>query len=82
MWDKIKDRLKEQHGIIVEDDYTRSYAGRHMKAGGAFVWWTLVKGTVVDIGSQWSMTKLLRDKGKWIINEHDLEKSIYPSGKL
>lgn len=74
-WQKLRKRLKEELNIETEDIFDRTYAGRHQRSMGAFVWTTLKKGCPIGcIGSRWSMTNLLKAKYLCAVTGHgDLE---------
>ena len=52
-------RIKESFGYVL-NDFKRTYAGKNMKAGGAFVW--EAKLGVYTVGSCWTVTELLKAK--------------------
>jgi len=63
--EKLINRLRDELDISLSDDAVikRTYAGRNLKAAGAFVWQIYdPKHPVREIGSQYTVTELLKFK--------------------
>ena len=67
---KLVQRLRDEHGLAIPDDFhfERVYAGHWQRSAGAWSWYMCYPapgGGVQEIGSQWSVTELLRSKKPW-----------------
>lgn len=73
--------LKDQHGLdICPGTFRRTYAGRNMKAMGAWTWVArLDKRKLQYIGSQWPITYLVRCKVLELDHDEFGEISVDPS---
>lgn len=60
-WELLRKRLKEECDFEVGEEFRRCYPGRHQRSAGAWSWVTTSKKTQMwNVGSQWSMTELLK----------------------
>lgn len=79
-WERLRKRLLKECELEVGKEFSRCYPGRHGRSAGAWSWVTThAKTKGWNVGSQWSMTELL--KSKEISVEHDrvtYDYHIYP----
>jgi len=62
---RLQKRLEKMYGQA-PTDFERTYAGRNLRARGAFVW--TAKLGIKTIGSCWTVTELL--KAKHLTDQH------------
>jgi hypothetical protein len=67
---KLVQRLRDEHDLAIPDDFyfQSTYAGHWQRSAGAWSWWIHYPaegGGFMEIGSQWSVTELLRNKKQW-----------------
>jgi len=76
---KLAEKIKEELGLEVEK-LQRTYAGRHMKSNGAFVWFGWLNNHK-RIGSTYPATELIKPKYKLVTDESWGDIDIYPEEK-
>lgn len=76
IWPKLRQRIKDELGYECEETFVRTYAGRNQKAAGAWVWFA--QAGRLTIGSQWTMTELLKAPYLLFSINHFYEVSVYP----
>jgi hypothetical protein len=76
IWPKLRRRIKDELGYECEETFHRTYVGRNQKAEGAWVWYA--QAGIMTVGSQWTMTELLKAPYLSSSKEFYLDVSIYP----
>jgi len=60
IWDKLRRRLKDELNLKCEKNFIRTRAGYNQRSVGAWSWYSPLSETTIYVGSQWSMTELIK----------------------
>jgi hypothetical protein len=81
VFDRLKKRILDEFGYGIVD-IQRTYAGRNLKAAGAFTWfgWVEINGerTHKRIGSSWPASELIKKKYRLVIDDSWGDLDIIP----
>ena len=78
-WDKLRKRIREELGIKLEEEFTRLYPGYWQRSRGAWSWLSRrPAGAHLSVGSQWSMTELLKAKTLTAYQDSSVDTAIIP----
>jgi len=85
VFDQLKKRVRDELGYDIVD-IQRTYAGRHLKSAGAFVWfgWPMINGvrcTHKRIGSSWPASELIKKKYQLVIDDSWGDIEIIPEDR-
>ena len=78
-WQRLRKRIKEELGIELEEEFTRLYPGYWQRSRGAWSWEAKrPAGARLPVGSQWSMTELLKADKLTAYQDGGVDTAIIP----
>ena len=76
---RLAKRIYKDLGLDIDTtSFRRTYAGKWLKKGGAFSWTCRLKGNrIIEVGSCWSASELLKRKSPLTMNMDGYEIEIF-----
>lgn len=80
VFQRLAKRIYKDLGVDLDTtSFRRTYAGKWLKAGGAFSWTCRLKENgLVEVGSCWSASELLRSRTPLTMSRDGMEIEIFP----